>query len=264
MFLNVLVLVVDLKALPKEHGLRGYSKLRKAELINFLHNNLQPTPTLQHHPQHPTRSAPWHPPPPALWHPQSGRFRPYQLRHKRGNETFIEPPVEQIEVPSSSNPEQIKCMKKKLSKLNKKIRHSKRKHNNLISKQNSIRKKIEELKGSREHNEAIDLETRINLIENQTRVRTYEMIGSLNHDVSNLILNTIWPVIEMQIRVIYSFSCVVYQGWNQVVQYHKTLSPNGTFTSLNQIEEYIQQCELRHLNLDNEEKQSLPYCFKDN
>ena len=27
--------VVDLKALTKEHGLRGYSKLRKAELIAF-------------------------------------------------------------------------------------------------------------------------------------------------------------------------------------------------------------------------------------
>ena len=40
-------------------------------------------------------------------------------------------------------------MKKKLGKLNKKIRHSKRKHNNLISKQNSIEKKIEELKGLR-------------------------------------------------------------------------------------------------------------------
>ena len=44
-------------------------------------------------------------------------------------------------------------MKKKLGKLNKKIRHSKKKHNNLISKQNSIKKKIEELKGSSERNE---------------------------------------------------------------------------------------------------------------
>ena len=41
-------------------------------------------------------------------------------------------------------------MKKKLGKLNKKIRHSKRKHNNLISKRNSIKKKIEELKGNEE------------------------------------------------------------------------------------------------------------------
>ena len=41
----------------------------------------------------------------------------------------------------------------KLVKINKKIRHSKRKHNNLISKRNSIKKKIEELKGAREPEE---------------------------------------------------------------------------------------------------------------
>ena len=34
--------VTDLKALAKEHGLRGYSRLRKAKLITFLQNNLQP------------------------------------------------------------------------------------------------------------------------------------------------------------------------------------------------------------------------------
>ena len=83
--------------------------------------------------------------------PQSVRPKPtlkrYQLRPKSGKKTFMELPVEQIEVPPPSNTKQIKHMKKKLSKLNK-IRHSKRKHNNLISKQNSIKKKTEELKGS--------------------------------------------------------------------------------------------------------------------
>ena len=50
--------VVDLKAFAKEHGLKGYSKLKKAELITFLQNNLQPTP------------APRTPPPPT-WEPRS-------------------------------------------------------------------------------------------------------------------------------------------------------------------------------------------------
>ena len=36
--------VVELKAFVKEHGLRGYSRLKKAELITFLQNNFQPTP----------------------------------------------------------------------------------------------------------------------------------------------------------------------------------------------------------------------------
>ena len=40
-------------------------------------------------------------------------------------------------------------------------------------------------------------ETRINLIENQTHIRTYQVTGSLSHDVSNLILDTICPIIEM-------------------------------------------------------------------
>ena len=53
-------------------------------------------------------------------------------------------------------------------------------------------------------------------------------------------------------RVFYSFSCSIYQGWNQTIQYHRALPTNSTFTNLNQIEECIKQCELQHLNLDDE------------
>ena len=56
--------VVELKALAKEHVLRGYSTLKKAELITFLQNNLRP------------RTRP--PPPPQMsnWKPRpSVRFR---------------------------------------------------------------------------------------------------------------------------------------------------------------------------------------------
>ena len=72
-------------------------------------------------------------------------------------------------------------------------------------------------------NELNERETRINLIEDQTHVKTYEVTGNLNHDVSNLILKTIKPVIEMRMRVIYSFSCSIFRGRNQVVQYHKNV-----------------------------------------
>ena len=48
-----------------------------------------------------------------------------------------------------------------------------------------------------ESSNPLEPETRINLIENQTRVRTYHVTGSLNHDISNLILDTICPVIKM-------------------------------------------------------------------
>ena len=91
----------------------------------------------------------------------------------------------------------------------------------------------------------VEPETTINLIENQTCVRTYQVTGSLNHDVSNLILSTIHPVIEMQTGIIYSFSCSIYRERNRLSQHHKMLPPEITFMILSQIEEYIRQCELR-------------------
>ena len=68
--------VVDLKALMKERGLRGYSKLRKAELIALLQNNSpalcnRPTPGPQTRPPRPTSS----PPPPLIDDRPSVRFR---------------------------------------------------------------------------------------------------------------------------------------------------------------------------------------------
>ena len=56
-------------------------------------------------------------------------------------------------------------MKKKSGKLRKKVRHSKIKHNNLISERNSIKKKIEELKGSNKRNEVFSPEESFNPVE---------------------------------------------------------------------------------------------------
>ena len=111
-------------------------------------------------------------------------------------------------------------------------------------------RETEELKGLLKPTPETTPETGINLIENQTHVRTYQVTGFLNHNVSSLILTTICPIIQMQTRVIYSFSFSIYRGRNQISQYHKTLPTNGTFMRLSQIEEYIRQCELQHLNLD--------------
>ena len=112
--------VVDLKVLVKERGLRCYSKLKKAELITLLQDNLQPMRT-----RPPPQMSTWEPidyrlrpiprtrlPPPPLpsVRPRQPELKPYQLKPKSGKVTSIEPPVEQ----PPSNSKQIKCMKKKL------------------------------------------------------------------------------------------------------------------------------------------------------
>ena len=78
-------------------------------------------------------------------------------------------------------------MKKKLGKLNKKIRHSKRKHNNLISKQNSIKKKIEELKVPHEPKESHEPEESFNPIELEQAFnrayRSYRFNGKSRMDI---------------------------------------------------------------------------------
>ena len=74
-------------------------------------------------------------------------------------------------------------MKKKLGKLNKKMRHSSKKHNNLISKRNPIKKEIEELKGPREPKpeesfNPIELEQALN-----KAYRSYRINGRSRMDV---------------------------------------------------------------------------------
>ena len=181
--------VVDLKALGRERGLRGYSRLRKVELIALLQNDLQPprTSAPRTRPPRPTRpppppqaqsvrfrpdrrrqpelmkrlegistpqlrsSAP-RPPPRQAPRPHPKRdteFKPYQLKPKRDTnvEPFLEPPIVEppIEQPSP-DPKKLKRMKKKLDELNRKIRHSRKKHDGMIHKRNSLRKAIEGLK----------------------------------------------------------------------------------------------------------------------
>ena len=80
-------------------------------------------------------------------------LKPYQLKPKRGKETFMEPPVGQKESPpplagcsTPLDPKKLKRMKKKLDELNRKIRHSRKKHDGMIHKRNALRKVIEVLK----------------------------------------------------------------------------------------------------------------------
>ena len=62
--------IPELKSLAREHRLRNYSRMRKAELVALLHNNPPPAPRTR--PPRPTRPPP--PPPPAqTWEPIDDR-----------------------------------------------------------------------------------------------------------------------------------------------------------------------------------------------
>ena len=63
----------ELKALARERRLRGYSRLRKAELIAFLQDNTpqEPQAPRQQRPPRPSRPPP-PPPPTARWSFTSG------------------------------------------------------------------------------------------------------------------------------------------------------------------------------------------------
>ena len=59
----------ELKALAREHRLRGYSRLRKTELIELIRNNQQPLQSWEpNRPPQPTRPPP--PPPTQTWDPR--------------------------------------------------------------------------------------------------------------------------------------------------------------------------------------------------
>ena len=70
------------------------------------------------------------------------KFKPYQLKPKRG--TNVEPPTELppqasprsavVGCSTSPDPKKLKQMKKKLDELNRKIRHVRKKHNDQIHK----------------------------------------------------------------------------------------------------------------------------------
>ena len=71
--------VAELRALEREHGSRGYSRLRKAELIALLQNNPPPQAAPRTRLQGPTRPPP---PPPQVKaiQVQSATFRPDRPR----------------------------------------------------------------------------------------------------------------------------------------------------------------------------------------
>ena len=108
----------ELKDLTRERRLRGYSQLRKAELIAFLQNNEQRRQRL-----------PSPPPQMSTWEPN----RPPQM-------SAWDPEQPELEVPLTKR--QLKCRRNKDSKLAKKFKNLEKENNNLKSQMEALEDKI--------------------------------------------------------------------------------------------------------------------------
>ena len=105
-----------------------------------------------------------------------------------------------------------------------------------------------------------------NIVENAAkekeskRVKVFRITLSMNRDNTKIIMDKITQHIEMRTKVVYSFKAEIHRGAGEIVDYSKVLSsPPAMFTSLQEIREYIEECEQKRLDLENEEAWSKAY-----
>ena len=86
------------------------------------------------------------------------------------------------------------------------------------------------------------------------RMKKFRVTGDLNKSNTKITMADITPHIQISANVIYSFKSEIHRGAGVIKGYYKTLtSPGGMFTSLEEIQAYIEECEQKQLDLDNEE-----------
>ena len=108
--------------------------------------------------------------------------------------------------------------------------------------------------------ERYDTVAKIKLVYEGKRVKEFWVTGNLNNANASIIMDNITPHIEMRTKVIYSLKAEIHRGAGEIVDYSKTLtSPPGIFTSLEEIQVYIKECEQKRLDLENEEVWSKAY-----
>ena len=52
--------------------------------------------------------------------------------------------------------------------------------------------------------------------------KIYKTTGNLNFDLTDKIMEKITPIIETRTKVIHAFSCVIYRGQGEIIEYSKT------------------------------------------
>ena len=87
------------------------------------------------------------------------------------------------------------------------------------------------------------------------RVKIFRVTRNLNRPDTKTIMPNITPHIEMRVKLIYSFESVIYRDGGKIQPYSKTVM----FTGLKEIQAYIEECEQKRLDLDNEEVWSKAY-----
>ena len=130
----------------------------------------------------------------------------------------------------------------------------------LVTNKTEIKSTPNETGESSTAKEVVTNKTEIKLVENGGRVKDYKTTGNLNFDLTDKIMEKITPIIETRTKVIHAFSCVIYRGQGEIIEYSKTFkAPPGTFSSLADIKEYIRQCEQKRLDLEDAETWSKAY-----
>ena len=103
-------------------------------------------------------------------------------------------------------------------------------------------------------NKQYDTVAKIKLVYEGKRVKEFRVTGNIHNSNKKMIMTNITPHIEMRSKVIYSLKSEIHRSAGEIKDYSKTLnSPPGMFTSLKEIQVYIQECEQKRLDLDNEE-----------
>ncbi|XP_057292853.1 uncharacterized protein LOC130621566 [Hydractinia symbiolongicarpus] len=91
------------------------------------------------------------------------------------------------------------------------------------------------------------------MLEDGNRVKTWRFNKNLNQPLAEAIIQKITPYIDMRVKVVYSFACIIYEAGGGTAPYHKTKGSEGSLTSLADIEAFIEKCEMQRLDLgDNE------------
>ena len=130
----------------------------------------------------------------------------------------------------------------------------------LVTNKTEIKSTPNETGESSTTQEVVTNKTEIKLVENGGRVKVYKTTGNLNFDLTDKIMEKMTPIIETRTKVIHAFSCVIYRGQGETIEYSKTFkAPPGTFSSLDDIKECIRQCEQKRLDLEDAETRSKAY-----